>query len=408
VPDRHDTRLARLLHAKGRVPLAELLRHLELVKAERARNPHVNLAGVLVGAGLLSGEEVEGWVTELGRAPEPRPSPQPLTRWEPGGRVGDYVLGERLGSGGMGVVFRARHIVSGREVALKGVPCHGDEAALARFQREAAAQATVDAHPNVIRIHDAGLAGSSGYLAMELASGGDLAELLARRGTLPETEAARIVAQLARGMAHVHARGILHRDLKPANVLFGADGTPKLVDFGLARMTDESRITLTGELVGTPAYMAPEQALGLHEDIDARTDVYGLGVLLYELLTGEIPHQAAGMVEVLVQVINDEPPRPLGAGAGRGWPAIDPRAAEGRGPGDPGGHCRPGVRGRLPGAGRLRVVGDHPTGGGRHRQRLARARDDPRRASWLHGRLAAGRPAAGRISRALGAGRRGG
>jgi hypothetical protein len=309
-PSRNDTLLARALHAQGRHPLSELLRCLNQVRGARESDPEMTLASILVREGVLSAEEVERLLAEATPLAESAPT-DVATSWRPGGQVGDYSLHELLGQGGTGVVYRARHNLSGREVALKGVTLPDDHPdALTRFQREAKAQSAVDTHPNVIRIYDVGLVAQGGYLAMELATGGDLCDRL-RSGPLPEREAARLIAQLASGLAHVHELGILHRDLKPANVLLSDDGTPKLVDFGLASLSEGgSRITRTGELLGTPAYMAPEQAGGEHERIDVRTDVYALGAVLYELLTGRMPFQGVGLIDTLIKVISEEPTPP--------------------------------------------------------------------------------------------------
>jgi len=217
----------------------------------------------------------------------------------------------------MGLVFRARQTGTGREVALKAVDLHDDPELAERFLREGAVMAEVDAHPNVARVFEAGQVERYGYLAMELLTGGDLHQRLRSGPPLEASEAARTVAGLARGLAHVHARGILHRDLKPANVLFDAGGTPKLLDFGLAQIQGAESLTHTGQLLGTPAYMAPEQAIGLKQ-LDVRTDVYGLGAILYACLTGRPPFEGI-LTDVLARVMNDDPPAPR-----RVRPDVDP------------------------------------------------------------------------------------
>jgi len=216
----------------------------------------------------------------------------------------------------MGVVYVADHTeVRGVRRALKclapGAPAEFQE----RFVREGETQARSDAHPNVVRVHEAAEAGGRRYLVMELACGGDLSARL-RGGPLPPEEAARIVRDLARGLSHVHARGILHRDLKPANVLFDERGTPKLVDFGLARV-DRSSLTGAGDVLGTPVYMAPEQAQG--DPVDERTDVYGLGGVLYHALTGRPPFLGKSAVSVLSAVLSKAPAPPSAA-----VPGLDP------------------------------------------------------------------------------------
>ena len=238
---------------------------------------------------------------------------------QPGlGRVGDYELVRELGSGGMGAVYLARHGPSGALRALKLLQARGDPELVLRFQREVEAQARVDAHPHVARIHEAGVHEGQPWFAMELLGGGDLAQRLAA-GPLPPDEAARLVAALARGLAHVHARGVLHRDLKPSNVLFDDRGAPRLADFGLAYLGDRDSLTKSGALLGTPAYMSPEQVTA-GARADERSDVYGLGALLYHALTGRPPFAGPSPLAILEQVLLGKPlpPRRLS-------PAVPPR-----------------------------------------------------------------------------------
>jgi hypothetical protein len=230
--------------------------------------------------------------------------------WEVGSCVGSYRLLKKLGQGAMGVVFLVEHVETGARYALKTLSYQADEGLRERFLREGQAQARVDAHPNVVGVRSAGEAGGYLYLVMDLASGGDLDERL-RRGPLPPLEAAELVAALARGLAHAHAQGVLHRDLKPANVLFDDAGRPMLVDFGLARVAGEtSSLTRTGDLLGTPVYMAPEQARGIREEVDQRSDVYGLGAILYQCLTGRQPFTGSSTLDVLTRVMSDDPQPP--------------------------------------------------------------------------------------------------
>ena len=232
--------------------------------------------------------------------------------WQPGERVGDYVLEERLGRGGMGSVFRARHLGTGAERALKTLTC-GEPELLLRFQREARALAAAE-HPHVVRVHAFEQHQGRPYLVTELLEGGDLERRL-RAGPLEPRAAARLALELAEGLALVHERGVLHRDLKPANVLFDGEGRPKLADFGLARVQGADSLTATGELLGTPAYMSPEQARGARGAIDARSDVYGLGAILYACLSGRPPFQGATVLALLSSVLQDTPP-PLGVDPG--------------------------------------------------------------------------------------------
>jgi serine/threonine protein kinase len=240
--------------------------------------------------------------------PAPPPGPTALA-WKQGQQVGNYTLGPHLGQGGMGVVFRARHRVTGEEVALKGIPRDAEAEDRQRFRREAEALATARGHPHVARVLDAGVHGDALYLATELCPGGDLRQQL-RLGPRPMHDAVDLVARISRGIAHLHAHGILHRDLKPANVLFDTEGSPKLVDFGLARVGQRSDLTHTGQFMGTPAYASPEQALGHVDDIDERTDVYGLGGILYAALTAQPPFPQTNHLAVLCAVVEDAAPPP--------------------------------------------------------------------------------------------------
>ncbi|RMG11985.1 MAG: serine/threonine protein kinase [Planctomycetota bacterium] len=223
-------------------------------------------------------------------------------------RIGPYLLEGELGRGGMGRVYSARHAQTGAKVAVKLLlePC---PELFARFQREVEAQARADRHPSVLRIHTAGLADGRAYVVMDLAPGGSLEERL-RRGPLAPLQAAALVRDLARGLAHAHACGVLHRDLKPANVLFGERGEPLLTDFGPARLAGSDRLTRTGEVLGTPAAMAPEQALGEVDRIDERTDVYGLGALLYACLSGRLPFEGGTLIATLDRVVHQAPQAP--------------------------------------------------------------------------------------------------
>jgi serine/threonine protein kinase len=319
--DQADQELARLLHAAGRLPREQLQQALAQSRAQRSQDPGASLASLLTGSGVIHPAEIEQLVAS---ATPSQSFVRPVAggdtivdslsgsenagqaRWRVGRRIGNFELIELLGRGGMGVVFRARHVGTGRMAALKGLLID-DEEGVERFAREALAQSSVDSHPNVADVYETGQADGKAFLAMELIEGGDLESRLKERGRLPGPEAARIMAQLARGLEHVHASGILHRDLKPANVLFASDGTPKLVDFGMARLDRAQRLTQTGQIVGTPAFMAPEQAMGV-ERIDARADVYGLGAILFMALTDTLPFQGATAMEVLSRVISDDPP----------------------------------------------------------------------------------------------------
>ncbi|MGE0709551.1 MAG: protein kinase [Planctomycetota bacterium] len=219
------------------------------------------------------------------------------------GRVGRYELEGELGRGGMGIVYRARDTELGRAVALKVIQVV-DAEDRARFAREALAASAVT-HPALLPVYDVGEERGRPFLVTALAAG-SLADLL-RTGPLEPRKAADLLAQVARGLAAAHAAGVVHRDLKPANVLLDAGGRPLLADFGLARRLQDETLTATGTVLGTPGYMAPEQARG--ERADARSDVYGLGALLYACLTAAPPFRRASPLLTLAAVAA-EPPRP--------------------------------------------------------------------------------------------------
>jgi WD40 repeat protein len=220
---------------------------------------------------------------------------------------GHEVLGV-LGRGGMGVVYKARQVRLDRLVALKMLPMEAEARpeSLERFRAEAAAVARLQ-HPNIVQIHEVGEADGAPYFALELVEGRTLAQKFA--GTAQEPRlAARLVETLARAMDFAHRRGVVHRDLKPANVLLTAEGVPKVADFGLAKRIDaEAARTRTGAVVGTPSYMAPEQAEARGDDVGPATDIYAMGAILYELLTGRPPFHAESPLETVRQVVSQAP-----------------------------------------------------------------------------------------------------
>jgi serine/threonine-protein kinase len=221
-----------------------------------------------------------------------------------------YEVETVLGRGGMGIVFRARHVRLNRLVALKMVlaGAYAGPSERLRFQREAEAVAGLR-HPNIVQIHDIGDSDGRPYFTMEYVEGGSLAQKLAG-APQPAGAAASLLAALASAVQAAHACGIVHRDLKPANVLLAADGTPKVSDFGLARRLDgEIALTRTGVAIGTPSYMAPEQARGQRLAGPA-VDVYALGAILYEMLTGRPPFRAETAAETIQQVISQDPVPP--------------------------------------------------------------------------------------------------
>src|SRR5437867_9383684 len=200
---------------------------------------------------------------------------------------GDYELLEEIGRGGQGVVYRAHQKSLNRTVALKviGLGPWTTEAHLKRFRREAEAAARLE-HPCIVPIYEVGEREGSCYFSMKFVEGGQLDEVI-RREPMSIRQAAELIAKLARTVRYAHEHGILHRDIKPGNILLDAKREPLLTDFGLARLVEtESTVTRTREVLGTPSYMAPEQASGETTKLGKATDVYGLGAVLYQLLTG--------------------------------------------------------------------------------------------------------------------------
>lgn len=224
---------------------------------------------------------------------------------------GDYEILAEVARGGMGVVFKARHCKLGRVVALKRLlsgPLANSED-LERFRAEARAAAQLD-HPRIVPIFETGEVDKQPYIAMGFIEGTSL-EAKLRQTPLPPRDAARITAQVAEAVHFAHSQGIVHRDLKPANILIDTDGTPRVTDFGLAKRTFTNEgLTATGQILGTPSYMSPEQTLGKSEQVGPASDVYSLGALLYASLTSQPPFRASSIPETLRQVAEKEPPSP--------------------------------------------------------------------------------------------------
>ncbi len=241
--------------------------------------------------------------------------------------VGRYRVVREIGRGAMGAVYEAQDTQLGRRVALKVLRALGADLRT-RFEREARAMAQV-AHPNVVTVYDAGEAGGHPYIGMEFVDGRPLSALLtARRDALPDL--LHLLADTARGVHAAHAAGIIHRDLKPSNILV-AGTTAKVADFGIARAADDGTgLTRTGASMGTPSYMAPEQAAGLTSQIGPATDVYALGAILYEVLTGRCPHSGATAAEILHRILTEDPaaPRSLNAGVPAALQAVCMKAIE--------------------------------------------------------------------------------
>ncbi len=224
---------------------------------------------------------------------------------------GDYELLEQIGRGGQGVVFRARQKSLNRIVALKviGLGNWATKAHLKRFRLEAEAAARLE-HPGIVPIHEVGERDGSCYFSMKFVEGGQLDEVV-RRAPMSIRQAVEVIAKVARTVHYAHEHGILHRDIKPGNILLDAKGEPHLTDFGLARLIEsESTVTRTMEVLGTPSYMAPEQAVGNNAAVSSATDVYGLGAVLYQLLTGQPPFAGGTTYETIKLLLDTEPRQP--------------------------------------------------------------------------------------------------
>jgi hypothetical protein len=251
---------------------------------------------------------------------------------EAGTLSGRYETGERLGSGGMSNVYKATDRILERTVAVKVLAEHlsDDERFVARFRREALAVAKL-IHPNIVQVYDTGVDEGRHYIVMEYVEGRSGAQILQRHGPVEAEIAAEIGAQACAGLDYAHRRGIIHRDVKPGNLMVvggpvgGGEMTVKLTDFGIARAIEQTRITQVGSVVGTAAYLAPEQVRG--EEATPATDVYALGVVLYQFLTGRLPYEGASLAELAVRqqnekplppsTYNDEVPETLGAAVQR-------------------------------------------------------------------------------------------
>lgn len=224
--------------------------------------------------------------------------------------AGRYELVELIGKGGMSSVWQAHDRLLDRLVAIKILHPHftEDEEYVERFRREARSVAQLS-HPNIVTVIDRGEDEGRQYIVFEYIEGENLKELLERTGPMPVRDALTLALQMARALSFAHGRGLIHRDVKPQNVLMNAEGQAKMTDFGIARELDVQGVTITGTVLGTSEYIAPEQARG--QQVDAQTDVYSLGVVLYELLTGGVPYHGDNFVTVALKHVNEPAPSVL-------------------------------------------------------------------------------------------------
>jgi eukaryotic-like serine/threonine-protein kinase len=264
-----------------------------------------------------------------GAAVELPERPASISRLEPGSFFGPYVIVRERGRGGMGIVYEARELQGGRTVALKTLlmnpgagPSDPEEK---RFLREARTHEALPPHPFVVRILGAGVVAGTAYLAMEFVDGRPLQEwrrdpAVSLRGEV------ELLRDAALGVHHAHLHGVIHRDLKPENVMVDREGRPRVTDFGLARIVgkgEQGSSTASNEVVGTPPYVSPEQALK-PKSVDARTDVYALGVMLYEALTGYLPYRGKSGIAMLMSILHDPVTPPRQTPRGKANPQVDP------------------------------------------------------------------------------------
>ena len=226
-------------------------------------------------------------------------------------QLGRYVIESEIGRGAMGVVFKATDSVLQRTVAVKTVNVamekdHADKYE-ARFYHEARAAGALN-HPNIVTVYDAGKAGDVVYMAMEYIQGVELRNLLVEGQAMGVPQAVSIAAQVAEGLAYAHQQGVVHRDIKPANIMVVAEGPVKITDFGIARMRASADLTQTGVMLGSPKYMSPEQVIG--KRADHRSDIFSLGVILYEMLTGAAPFSGENVTALMYQIVNFALPAP--------------------------------------------------------------------------------------------------
>jgi serine/threonine-protein kinase len=226
-------------------------------------------------------------------------------------QLGRYVIQSEIGRGAMGVVYKAMDSVLERVVAVKTVNMalereHADKYE-ARFYQEARAAGGLN-HPNIVTVYDAGKAGDVVYMAMEYIEGVELRTLIGEGRQLAVAQALSIAAQVAEGLGYAHERGVVHRDIKPANIMVVANGPVKITDFGIARMRASADLTQTGVMLGSPKYMSPEQVIG--KRADHRSDIFSLGVILYEMLCGAAPFNGENVTALMYQIVNFAPPAP--------------------------------------------------------------------------------------------------
>jgi tetratricopeptide (TPR) repeat protein len=288
--------------ARGLISSAQIN---QCLKEAAASAPTLQLTEVLVRKGMLDADQVTEIRGEIAAADPGTPDEVRRSAREPRNLVGRYVLTGELGRGGMGVVYKAWDGDLRRSVALKVLTGPSGEEDLARFRREAQSAAALR-HPNIVTVYEIGTSDESPFIAMELIDGHTL-----DGRKLPSRKAAELMIVIARAVDAAHQKGIIHRDLKPHNIMIDAEGGLRVMDFGLAKPVQSStQITVDGTVLGTPAYMSPEQAQGRADEVGPRSDIFSLGALLYELLTGQAPFKGRTPLETLTAVVHRDPVPP--------------------------------------------------------------------------------------------------
>ncbi|MBI4612961.1 MAG: serine/threonine protein kinase [Planctomycetes bacterium] len=287
--------VARLLPAKGVALLARIL----------ARAPEVRPDSLYAVKAEFEGLAADGGVTRL--VAETPGRMEAGTRFEPSGGLSSYQIIEKRGQGGFGAVYKVKDTRNDRVFAMKILKADAEEGPklAARFRREWEVLRAVD-HPNIVKVIEVGSDGDVLYYVMDYVDGPDLREVVQKMGGLPYEQAIQIAAAIARGLEAAHAAGVVHRDLTPANVLVDPTGRVVLTDFGLAYIPGETKLTRTGDMFGTPRYMAPEVIAG--HPADRRSDLYGLGAILYEMLAGKPPFIDDSVWALFRRIVNEDPP----------------------------------------------------------------------------------------------------
>ncbi|WDI44169.1 serine/threonine protein kinase [Bremerella sp. P1] len=307
--DQIDEQLAELLDE-----LTQRVQRGEAVDLEVVTREHPHLAEDLkeVWGAVMLADAVALNVSITAPGEDEEPIPEKLSQLKLPLRFGDYELLEEIGRGGMGVVYRARQVSLNRTVAVKMIlkAQLASEDELSRFLSEAESAARLS-HPGIVPVYEVGQRDGRYYFSMKYIEGETLSQRLAR-GPMPAKEAARMMRIISSAVHEAHQHGILHRDLKPSNILIDKNGCPVVTDFGLAKQvtSDVDSITRSGAIIGTPAFMAPEQASGDRGAVGVRSDVYGLGTILFAMITGQPPFQGRTPVDVLLKVLEQDPPLP--------------------------------------------------------------------------------------------------